>query len=655
MKKLLGLTLCALMGLSLVACGEKPQTGTDQPKEEPMTFTYVYSSDVQSLDYVTTALAVDHEINANLVDGLLENDNLGHFVGALAESWETNEDASVWTFHIREGVKWVTSTGEEYADVTAHDFVTGLQHAADFESGTAWLLDGVVKNFFEYESGLVDFSEVGVKALDDYTLQYTLEGPTPYFHTMTTYTILYPVNKDFLLSKGEGCALGAPDKETCAFGTVDPTSILYNGGYILTKNDAKSVQELTKNEAYWDADNIFVEKITLLYDDGSDVYSVIKGFEQGTYQSASLSTVWEDFDSYKAKYADNYYTSLPNSTCFGTNFNYNRVSYEYTSKTTDEERANAQAAILNANFRRAYMAAFDRVAYLEQNTPTEVAIAMLRNMNQFPDVVSSSEGTYTELVNKHYAAYNGEAVNLADGQDPFLSKEKALKYIDAAKAEGIKFPVRLDVLVIGDSSPVYVNRANSMKKSVEENTDGQIIIDVQLQSTDTVYNICYYNTDPAAADYDINTFSGWGPDYADPKSFVDIYSTTTGYYMTTLGLDMTDTLNPENNNPAAEAAKEAAGFVEYERLYREADAITTDLDARYDAFAKADAYLVHMALMVPQQMQARGYVVSKIVPFSRAYSSTGVGEYKYKFMKVQDEIVTKAQYDAAKAEWDANR
>ena len=112
MKKLLGLSLCALMGLTLVACGPAEQGGNDTPVEEPMTFTYVYTSDVQSLDYVTTALAVDHEINANLVDGLLENDPYGHFVGALAESWEPNEDATVWTFKIREGFKWVTSTGE---------------------------------------------------------------------------------------------------------------------------------------------------------------------------------------------------------------------------------------------------------------------------------------------------------------------------------------------------------------------------------------------------------------------------------------------------------------------------------------------------------------------------------------------------------------
>lgn len=657
MKKFLGLSLCALMALSLTACGSNDSPSNSEGEAgSKNTFTTVYPTDVQSLDYVSTALAVDHEINANLVDGLLENDNYGHFVGAIAESYESNEDATVWTFKIRKGVKWVTSTGEEYGEVTAQDFLTGLQHAADFQSGTAWLLEGVVKNFTEYEKGEVPFSEVGVKALDDYTLEYTLEAPTPYFFTMTTYAILYPVNAQFLTSMGKGCALGDmyqefTDKEACAFGTVDPASILYNGAFILTANDAKSVQELTKNASYWDAEHVYVDKVTRLYDDGSDPYSVINGFEQGNYDTAALSPQWEDFEAYKEKYAANYYPTLPNATVFGTNFNYNRQSYEYTAHATEEDRVNTQNAIRNTNFRLAYMHAFDRVAYLNISSPEDVSVAMLRNMNQFPEVVTTSDGTpYYKLVEKHYNEMMGTDVSLADGQDPFLSKEKALEYIEAAKAEGIKFPVTLDVLVIGDASPVYINRGNSMKESVERNTDGNIIINVIQAPMDTVQAICYLNQDPAKADYDINTFSGWSPDYADPKSFVDIYSTSSGYYMHVLGLELDD-----ENDASSQEAKAAVGFDEYEKLYREADAITSDLDARYDAFAKADAYMVANGLMIPQQMDLRGYQVSRVVPFTKAHSDTGISLYKFKFMKVQDQVVTAEEYEAAKAEWESKR
>ena len=239
---------------------------------------------------------------------------------------------------------------------------------------------------------------------------------------------------------------------------------------------------------------------------------------------------------------------------------------------------------------------------------------------------------------------------MSDGQDPFLSKEKALEYIEAAKAEGIQFPVTLDMMVIGDNAQAYIDRANSMKQSVEENTDGQIIINVELLPMDTVQDICYRNQDPARADYDINTFSGWSPDYADPKSFVDIYSTSAGAYMHTLGLAL-----DSDNDPASQEAKAEVGLDEYERLYREADAITDDMQARYEAFAKADAYMVANAIMVPQQMDARGYVVSRVVPFTRSYSQTGISEYKYKFMRVQEDIVTREQYDAAYEEWLAAR
>ena len=270
MKKLLLTVMALLMSVSMVACSSNSGTGTTTSTEEgattdggytgPTEYVEATSREVQTMDYVITALATDHELNANFVDGLLENDKYGTFVGAIAESWESNEDATVWTFHIRPGVQWVTSTGDVYDEVKAEDFVTGLRHGAEFDSGTAWLLQGVVKGYLEYMTA-GDFSDeafanVGVEATDDYTLVYTLEAPTPYFYTMTTYSVLYPVNREFLESKGTGCALGAPDKENCAFGTASADSILYNGAYIMSVFDAKSQTVLTKNENYWDAEHV---------------------------------------------------------------------------------------------------------------------------------------------------------------------------------------------------------------------------------------------------------------------------------------------------------------------------------------------------------------------------------------------------------------
>ena len=645
MKKVLALLCCSLFALSLVGC----TGGTTTSSEAPTDLVVTTNREVAQLDYTVTALASDHEINANLVDGLLENDNYGRLVPALAEEYEHNEDYTVWTFHLREGVKWVTNTGEEYATVTADDFVTGVRHGAEFESGTSYLLQGVVKGYSEYlKSGFtdVDWEKVGVKAVDELTLEFTLVNPTPYFDTMTTYAVLYPINRTFLESMGDGCALGSPDKDTCSFGTVEMDSILYNGGYILTTFDAKSSTVLTKNPAYWDAENVHMNTVTRVYDDGQDPYSQIRGFEDGTYATASMNTSWADYDEYVEKYADNLYYTLPNASVFGVVFNFNRQVFNYTKYADNlDARENTREAILNANFRKALRAAYDPVAYNAVSMPVDLAEASLRNVNNFPGAGTLSDGTtYFELVTKVYNENTGENVDLSDGQWPWDSAT-ALDYIEAAKAEGVEFPVHLDMMVI-ETGDIYVNRANSMKQSIEEATDGQIIIELVLEDEDTVQNICYYNQDPAAADYDISTFTGWSPDYQDPKSFVDIYSPTTGYYMTSVGLTLTD---------ADKDIKDTVGLTRYEELYRAADAIYEDMDARYTAFAEADSYLIEQCFFIPSMMQTRGQVVSRVVPFTQCYSETGISEYKYKGLQLQSELVTTEQYNAAYEEWQAVR
>ena len=652
-KKLTAIGLASLMGLA--ACGAGGAGGAAGGGSEVTALSEATNREVSTLDYTVTALATDHEINSNLVDGLLENDNYGHLVGALAESWEPNEDASVWTFHLRPDVKWVTNLGEEYAKVTADDFVTGVRHGAEFESGTSWLLQGVIKGYSEYLGS--DFSDaewdkVGIKAVDESTVEFTMESPVPYFDTMTTYAVLFPVNRDFLESKGEGCKLGMPDKENCGFGSLELDSILYNGAFILTSNDAKSSAVLTKNQNYWDAEHVYLDTVTRVYDGGEDPYSVIRGFEDGTYSSAALSTTWEDYEDYAKKYEGNTIYSIPNAYVFGMVFNYNRKVFNYTNYADDATLAQqTHDAILNENFRKAVRAAFDVKAYLATGAPEDLAEQTIRNINNFPGAGSTSDGkTYFQLVTDAYNEATGEDKNLDDGQQPFYSADEAKKYIEAAKAEGVQFPVHLDVMV-NSTSDGLTKRAQSMKNSIETNTDGQIIIELVLESEDTINSVVYENQDPEAMDYDISTYTGWGPDYGDPKSFVDIYSPTTGYYMQATGLGT----SADDGSLMNEDIKTQLGFMEYEKLYREADAITNDMDARYKAFAKADAYLVEHALYVPTSQQTRSNGVTKYVPFTRPFSDYGVSSYKYKGLKVQNDIVTTEEYQKAFDDFNANR
>ncbi|MCI7732692.1 MAG: ABC transporter substrate-binding protein [Erysipelotrichaceae bacterium] len=676
MKKLLVALLALLMVLTLTACGKKdeaPVTGGEEPTGEEATFDvnavdvsslklantkeYVYSDsrEVASMDYLVTALASDHQYNVNFVDGLVICDSYGAYQPAVAESWTANEDATVWTFKLKKGVKWVTAAGDEYGEVTAEDFVTGLRHAAEFQSGTAYVVSSV-EGFSDYMSA-GDYSDeawakVGVKAVDDYTVEYTLNAPTPYFYTQVEYTVFYPVNKTFLESKGDGCKLGTPDTNSCTFGQATPDSILYNGAYILSSFDVKSQTVMVKNPAYYAADEVYLEKVTVIYDEGSDPYEMIRSFEQNVYAYAGLSTQWGDevFNEMMAKYDGYVNPTLSNYYAFGIVFNYNRVTYENTAHADDADKENTKAAIRNENFRLAMKSAFDAQAYLEVSAPTEIAKATLRNINGVPNLVSTSDGTlYGTLVEDAYEEITGTRVSLADGQWPWLSKENALAYIEAAKADGITFPVHVDMLVI-ETSDRLTKQGLSFKQSIEENTDGQIIVDLIMRDQDTVQNIAYYSESWDEADYDISTFTGWGPDYVDPKSFVEIYSPVDGYYMHSCGL--TDKGATQSDDFGADdELKTQLGFYEYEDLYRAADAITDDLDARYKAFAKADAYLLAHGLYIPTSMQTRSARVSHIVPFSAPYSS-GVSQYKYRGVQLQEDVVTTEQYQAAMAAWE---
>lgn len=676
MKKLLVALLALLMIVTLTACGKKdeaPVTGGEEPTGEVATFDvnavdvsslklantkeYVYSDsrEVASMDYLVTALASDHQYNVNFVDGLVICDRYGAYQPAVAESWTANEDATVWTFKLKKGVKWVTAAGDEYGEVTAEDFVTGLRHAAEFQSGTAYVVSSV-EGFSDYMSA-GDYSDeawakVGVKAVDDYTVEYTLNAPTPYFYTQVEYTVFYPVNKTFLESKGDGCKLGTPDTNSCTFGQATPDSILYNGAYILSSFDVKSQTVMVKNPAYYAADEVYLEKVTVIYDEGSDPYEMIRSFEQNVYAYAGLSTQWGDevFNEMMAKYDGYVNPTLSNYYAFGIVFNFNRVTYENTAHADDADKENTKAAIRNENFRLAMKSAFDAQAYLEVSAPTEIAKATLRNINGVPNLVSTSDGTlYGTLVEDAYEEITGTRVSLADGQWPWLSKENALAYIEAAKADGITFPVHVDMLVI-ETSDRLTKQGLSFKQSIEENTDGQIIVDLIMRDQDTVQNIAYYSESWDEADYDISTFTGWGPDYVDPKSFVEIYSPVDGYYMHSCGL--TDKGATQSDDFGADdELKTQLGFYEYEDLYRAADAITDDLDARYKAFAKADAYLLAHGLYIPTSMQTRSARVSHIVPFSAPYSS-GVSQYKYRGVQLQEDVVTTEQYQAAMAAWE---
>ena len=659
--------LCASLAALLVAGCSGSKAGNETTSEDAY---YVFSTDVQTLDWHMSQRATDAEVTANCVDALTETNSYNNYVGALAESWEANEEKTEWTFHLRDA-NWVTNTGEVYAPVTADDFVAGLQHLADFDGPTLWIAGSFVEGLADYADGkTTDFSTVGVEAVDEKTVKYTLTAPTPFFNTIVANNAFWPVNRDFLESKGDGCKLGDPDTSNCGYGApTDPSSILYNGAYIIDELVSKSSQKLHKNEAYWDAEHVYVNKISRVYNDGSDPAATVKGFEQAEnpFYMATLLTTAPDFAKYLEQYKDYAYTGIQNAYSFGMNFNLNRVNYENSNKTA-AQFADSKAALLNSSFRRALKFALDRVSYMATAVDPSIAEKALRTIECPWDFVTTSDGrAYGELVQ---AASEDPTIDLSEGQDSIYNPEKAQAELAKAKTElNVSWPIILDVLV-DEADPSNISQASSLEQSVEASL-GVENVDIQIHPVDddTYTGSSYTSNGPQDACWDISTSTGWGYDYVDPKSYLSIFSPVNGdvirnsmglnYYGENQfdGIELTgpngEAVSSDEANKANDAAIEASGLLTYQEMIDEAYAINDDLDKRYEAEAKAEAYLLDNALYVNIQTQTRAvnWTLSRIKPFTNKYLNYS----KMKGVIIQKDPVTAEEYQAAYEQWKVDK
>ena len=629
-KRLIGTGLILETGILLSACG---QSNTDTS-----TYSSTFSANPTTFNYLLDYYADNTAVITNLVDGLLENDSYGNLVPALAEDWSVSSDGLTYTYKLRKDAKWYTADGEEYASVKAQDFVTGIKYAADNKGQAMDLIQNSIKGLNDYVTGVTnDFSTVGVKALDDYTVEYTLTRPEPYWNSKTTNSILFPVNEEFLKSK---------DKD---FGTLTPDSILYNGPYLLKDFTSKSSIEYVKNPHYYDHDKVTIEKVKLAYFDGSDQEMTIRNFESGAYSIAGVYPNSSNYAKTKEKYQDNIVYSLQDKTSWYFNFNVNRKTYNHTAKTTDEQKKSAQTAILNKNFRQAINFGIDRTAYSAQSNGEEAASKTLRNTLVPPTFVQVGDKTFGEVTASKLVNYGTEwsGINLADAQDAYFNKEKAqAKFAEAKKeleAQGVTFPIHLDVPV-DQTNKNAVSGMNSVKQTLETVLGSDnIVIDVQQLSTDDFGNVAFLAPNPAARDYDLN-FDGWVGDYQDPSTYLDPFDAETGFYLKIFGLDAKED---------HELIK-SLGLDTYTQLLKEADAENKDVAKRYEKYAEAQAWMIDNSLVMSAMSNGGTASVTKVTPFTRAYSLVGIkGDgNNYKYMRLQKDPVTKKQFDEAKAKWE---
>ena len=633
----------ALAGVTLLASGVLAAcSGSGSSAKGEKTFSYVYETDPDSLNYLTTGKAAVANITSNVVDGLMENDRYGNFVPSMAEDWSVSQDGLTYTYTIRKDAKWYTSEGEEYAAVKAQDFVTGLKYAADNKSEALYLVQDSIKGLDAYVKGEVkDFSEVGIKAIDDQTVQYTLNKPESFWNSKTTMGVLAPVNEEFLTSKGSDFAKA-----------TDPSSILYNGPFLLKSLVAKSSVEFEKNPNYWDKDNVHIDKVKLSFWDGQDNNKLAENFKDGSFSMARLFPTSASYPELEKEFKDNIVYTPQDSSTYLIGTNIDRQSYKYTSKTTDEQKTSTKKALLNKDFRQALAFGFDRTAYASQVNGESGATKLLRNLFVPPTFVQADGKNFGELVKEKLVTYGDEwkDVNLDDAQDGLYNPEKAkaefAKAKTALQAEGVQFPIHLD-MPVDQTSTTKVQRVQSLKQSLEATLGADnVVVDIQQLQKDEVLNVTYFAETAAGEDWDLSDNVGWSPDYIDPSTYLDIIKPSVGENTKTyLGFD-----SGTNN-----AAAKQVGLEDYEKMVVEAGNENTDVSKRYDKYAAAQAWLTDSALIIPTTSQTGRPMLSKMVPYTLpfAYSGNkGTSEaLLYKYLELQDKPVTADEYQKAQDKW----
>ena len=616
----------------LTACGK-----ANKEADAPTTFSYVYAVDPASLDYSIATRTSTTDIIGNVIDGLMENDQYGNVVPSLAEDWSVSKDGLTYTYKLRKGVKWYTSEGEEYAEVTAHDFVTGLKHVADGKSDGVSLIQNSIKGLDAYMTGETnDFSTVGVKALDDYTVEYTLNKPESFWNSKVTTSTMLPVNEEFLKASGKD------------YGAVTPAGILYNGPYFLKTLTSKSLIEYEKNPNYWDKENVKIEKIKLTYYDGSDQESLIRSFSSGAYTTARLFPSSSNFASTLEQYADKITYSPQDSTSYYFTFNVNRQSYNKTAKTSEEQKSSTKEAMLNKDFRQAINFAFNRHSYAAQLNGEDGADKIIRNSLVPDNFVQSAGKSFGQIVQQELVNYGDQwkEVELVDGKNAIYNPDKAKAAFAKAKkdleSKGVTFPIHLDVPV-EQTDTIAVQQSNSLKQSIESTLGAEnVVVDVLQMTDNEKETITSQARVPAQKDYDLNS-TGWSPSYQDPASYLNIMDPKTGSAMKHLGIT--------KGKDQEVVAK--VGLDQYKKLLDEADSESISLEERYEKYAKAQAWLTDSSLLMPTASSGGSPVVSNVVPFSKPYSQVGIkgDPYIFKGMRLQKDIVTSKEYEEALKKW----
>ncbi len=645
----------------LAACGEKsnntgngaaasgaaaPNSTGATPLKEFISFESG-NRELESWNMLYTQKAEDANVVTNLWDGLLSFDRYGKVVPAIASSWEHNEDATVWTFHLRDDVDWVDCNGEVKAHLTSKDFLVGFEwvmNAIKNEANNTSMPNDTIVGAYEYyeltkEAGdaAADMTYedmlaagVGIEAPDDYTLVFTCPSACPYFDTVAAYNSFYPVAPALIEELGVD-----------GFRSCDNTTMWYNGPYVVEEYIQGNTKSYIPNPNYYDAANVSrFERFTVtMISDGSISLQLYQNRELDEVDlgESNITTIQSDpSNEYNQQLCEKRAKKF--SYCFI--FNYDKKN---TDGTPDE---NWNKAIANKAFRQCFSKGMVLNKFFARYNP----INPLKCENDFftmKGLCYTSDGTdYTNLVAKEMGldgeAYDGKTMKRlrANNGDITELKKQAMEELSAI---GVTFPVHCSYYILAGSTSA-LDSATVLKQCFTDSFgDDFIVLDVNTFVSSTMKEV-------VAPKLQSFVHMGWGADFGDPINFLTqiIVHDDNAYY----SCNMTNIAGIVNNGPASYQKYLVAAYEKFTDLVNEGRAIVDDTDARYAAFAKAEAYFLDENLIFPTVYDIT-WCLTHVNEYSKINAMYGPCNYKAVNWETSEEAYTTEQYDAFAAAFDA--
>ena len=656
LSRLLALALAAaltLSGCSSSGSTEEPESSAEAPSSaaqeeqesqdeaiEDLVIARLSTAEMQTFNILYSQTMEDFANLCNMVDSLMEIDNYSRIVPCIAESYTTNEDKSVWTFQIRDGVKWVDVNGNEKADCTSQDFAIAMEWILNFHKNESSqtsdfliMLEGA-NEYYEYtktlseeeafaltaEEGSVFKEMVGVETPDANTLIYRCIGSRPYWDSLST--CLWPMSQAMVDELGGPAGVKAMNNE----------NMWYNGCYTMTSYVQGNEKIFTKNPLYWDQDCELFNTVTVKMVESNDtMYQLYQSGEIDTVTltESNLKTIYDDP---KNPYHD-YLVENPATGTYQIHFNYDKHLEDGTPDV------NWNTAIANEAFRLSWYYGLDLTEYWKRTN----SINPLSCENEFYSMTGlayTSDGTdYTELVRQELGLpeIDGQTVARLDADKAEQYKQQAIEELTAL---GVTFPVEVDFFISGGNQTA-LDTANVLSQCFSDSLGDDYV----------QFNI---NTYVSSASQEVYTpklqsfvFNGWTPGVNDPTNYLDtvLYDAVNAYYSDTYS-NIVDVEETETTKDLIDTYKEFTAMAE------EAKAINDDMDARYQACAEAEAYLISHALVLPAY-HSSSWCLTKINPYSKIHAPFGGLNDKMKNWETNADGYTTEEIEAIKAEYEA--